>query len=143
MLERLVETLVEPPETEGHALVRYGEELAVSFGLVHGLEEQRDGLVERLVRPNAREAHQRPRPGTPRRQLRDRIPELRFRAGRIPGLVVQVGRVDGATEGVLASVDGSQLARPVEQQCGRTRRAASPRVLRSILESGGDRLVRL
>ena len=45
MLDRLVEPCVQPPQTRGHAFVGHGEDLAITLGLVHSLEEEIGRLV--------------------------------------------------------------------------------------------------
>ena len=78
-----------------------------------------------------------------RRQLLQKVSQPCLRPRRIARLEVEIRGVDGAADRVGGISGGSQLARAVEEQSGRSGCAASPCMHRSSLEGRRNRLVRL
>ena len=79
----------------------------------------------------------------PGRQRRDQVPELRLGSPRVAGLEVEVRGFDRPPQRVVGRSRRRQLARAVEEERRRPRRAPRARVLRGVLERRRDRLVRL
>lgn len=80
VLDRLVEPCVQTPQTRGHAFVGHGEDLAITLGLVHSLEEEIGRLWECVVGPDSRQPHHRPCSLSAWRQLRDHVAQLGLRS---------------------------------------------------------------
>ena len=66
-----------------------------------------------------------------------------FGPPRVTGLEVQGSGLHGSSHSVGVSIRWRELLGALEQKSSRTRRASSAGVLRSVLENGRDRLVRL
>jgi hypothetical protein len=96
------------------------EHLTVALRLVHELKKEGDRFSGCFVGANASQHPQGPRSVRTRNRRVDHGSDMCLCASGVPGLIVQVGGFDGASDGLVGEVAGGQLARTVEEERSRT-----------------------